>query len=204
MPKSPTKTRPRTVANLMTSARELFIRHGYHATSISDICGHAGLTRGAFYSNYRGKEQLFLALYDVESDRILADLDAAASKLEDGVNPVQQILSYLAVHRRDDRQWFLVSMEFTLHAARNPDLAAELAPHENRLTAGIVELLTRLHPDCPADVARDLARLITAFHEGTTAHELIQADANADFRKRVLPPFIAAVAAAMDSAARER
>ncbi|MCP2257204.1 transcriptional regulator, TetR family [Streptoalloteichus tenebrarius] len=202
MPKSPTKTRPRTVAALMTSARALFIRNGYHATSISDICEHAGLTRGAFYSNYPSKEHLFLALYDTEVDRILGDLERAARDITDGdAHPVQRLLEYLAAHRRDDRQWFLVSMEFTLHAARNPDLAAELAPHEDRLTTGIANLLARLLPQSTPDTARDVARLVTALHEGATAQELIHGAPATAFRARVLPHVIDTITTAMTTPA---
>ncbi|MFD1271208.1 hypothetical protein ACFQ51_02275 [Streptomyces kaempferi] len=42
-----------------------------------------------------------------------------------------------------ERQWFLVSMEFTLHAARNPAVAEQLAVHEDRLTQGLTDVLTR-------------------------------------------------------------
>ncbi|MFD9889052.1 TetR/AcrR family transcriptional regulator [Amycolatopsis sp. NPDC059027] len=198
MPKSPTKTRPRTVAALMRSARALFIERGYHATSISDICGHAGLTRGAFYSNYSSKEHLFLALYDTETDRILDDLERAARDITDaGAHPVGRILEYFAAHRRDDRQWFLVSMEFTLHAARNPELAAELAPHEDRLTTAMADLLTSLLPGLAPGDARDLALLITALHEGTTAQELVHGAPATAFRARTVPRVVDTIATGM-------
>ncbi|MFE0024186.1 TetR/AcrR family transcriptional regulator [Amycolatopsis sp. NPDC059021] len=198
MPKSPTKTRPRTVAALMSSARALFVERGYHATSISDICGHAGLTRGAFYSNYPSKEQLFLALYDTEIDRILEDLERAARDIaEDGAHPVRRIMDHLATHRRDDRQWFLVSMEFTLHAARNPGLAAELAPHEDRLTTAMADLLATLQPGLSPGDARDIALLITALHEGTTAQELIHGAPATAFRARTVPRVVDTFATTM-------
>ncbi|GAA4526907.1 TetR/AcrR family transcriptional regulator [Amycolatopsis samaneae] len=198
MPKSPTKTRPKTVAALMSSARELFVERGYHATSISDICGHAGLTRGAFYSNYPSKEHLFLALYDTETDRVLEDLERAARDVtEAGAHPVARILEYLATHRRNDRQWFLVSMEFTLHAARHPELAAELAPHEDRLTTAMADLLTTLRPRLSPGDARDLAWLITALHEGTTAQELIHGAPATAFRARTVPRVVDTLATEM-------
>ncbi|MEV0678582.1 TetR/AcrR family transcriptional regulator [Actinosynnema sp. NPDC050436] len=195
MPKSPTKTRPKTVTALMRSALALFVEHGFHATSISDICGHAGLTRGAFYSNYRTKEQLFLALYDVEADRVLADIEQAVDTVTPGDDPVRHIIDRVGAHRRENHRWFLVSMEFTLHAARTPDLAAELAPHEDRLTTGLAALLERSLPGLSRDRAEDVARLLTALHEGTTAQELIHGTAATAFRDRLLSDIVDALVA---------
>lgn len=176
MPKSPTKRRPLTQAALTESAWALFTEKGFHTTSISDIVERAGLTRGAFYSNYRDKEEIFLALYDAHADRLLADLRDAAAQAEPGDNPIDAIQSRIAGRTDEERQWFLVSMEFTLHAARNPQLARQLAAHENRVTQGMTEVLsealtrTRRTPTIPTD---DLARLLTAVFEGLTALQLI-------------------------------
>ncbi|MEW2314982.1 TetR family transcriptional regulator C-terminal domain-containing protein [Streptomyces bauhiniae] len=63
----------------------------------------------------------------------------------------------------------------TLHAARHPELARQLAVHENRLTQGLTEVLGEallgagLRPTIPLE---DLARLLTALFEGLTAQEL--------------------------------
>lgn len=198
MPKSPTKTRPRTVTALMNSARTLFIKRGYHATSISDICEHAGLTRGAFYSNYRSKEDLFLTLFDAEADRILTGIERVVDGITAGTDRVEQLLESLSEHRRENQSWFLASMEFTLHAARNPDIAAELIPHEDRLTTAMANLLTRLLPQVTPDKAGDLARLITALHEGTTALELIHGPDAAGFRNRLLPGLVNTLIAERD------
>ncbi|CCH31763.1 hypothetical protein BN6_44830 [Saccharothrix espanaensis DSM 44229] len=179
----------------MNSARALFVERGFHATSISDICGHAGLTRGAFYSNYRDKEQLFLALFDVEADRVLSDMAQAVAEVSPGADPVRHIIDRVGAHRRENHRWFLVSMEFTLHAARTPELAAELAPHEDRLTTGMADLLVRSLPNLTPDHARDVARLLTALHEGTTAQELIHGSTATAFRDRLLSDLIGTLAA---------
>ncbi|MFF4802213.1 TetR/AcrR family transcriptional regulator [Streptomyces sp. NPDC001351] len=55
---------PITVAALLDAAFELFAEQGYGATSIADIAARAGLTKGAFYSNFDSKDALFLALFD--------------------------------------------------------------------------------------------------------------------------------------------
>jgi len=49
-------------AELLRAARRLFVRNGFAATSLADIAEEAALTKGAVYSNFESKEDLFLAL----------------------------------------------------------------------------------------------------------------------------------------------
>ncbi|PNE40235.1 TetR/AcrR family transcriptional regulator [Streptomyces noursei] len=181
MPKSPTKRRPLTRAALTESAWALFTEKGFHATSISDIVERAGLTRGAFYSNYRDKEELFLTLYDGHTDRLLAELADAAAHPEQGKHPLVQLQERIAGRTHQERQWFLVSMEFTLHAARNPAVAQELATHEERLNQGLTDVLTATlarSGEAPAVPTADLTRLLVALFEGLTAQRLIHGTAH--------------------------
>ena len=47
---------------LLESAKAEFLKNGYEKTSISVICRNAGVTTGALYKRYDGKEELFSAL----------------------------------------------------------------------------------------------------------------------------------------------
>ena len=69
MPRGTTKRRPITITALLDAAMELFAEQGYGGTSIPDICLRAGLTKGAFYSNFANKDALFLALLDRSWER---------------------------------------------------------------------------------------------------------------------------------------
>lgn len=71
MPKGLTKRRPRTRARLLEAALAVFAERGFHGTSIEDICQQAGFTRGAFYSNFASKDELFLALFDAHTEQVL-------------------------------------------------------------------------------------------------------------------------------------
>ena len=69
MPRGTTKRRPVTITALLDAALDLFAEQGYGATSIPEICARAGLTKGAFYSNFANKDALFLALLDRSWER---------------------------------------------------------------------------------------------------------------------------------------
>jgi AcrR family transcriptional regulator len=53
-----------TRANLVAAARELFGEHGYADTSIDEVVARAGLTKGAVYHHFEGKEGLFRAVFE--------------------------------------------------------------------------------------------------------------------------------------------
>ncbi|MFJ1546009.1 TetR/AcrR family transcriptional regulator [Streptomyces sp. NPDC088246] len=67
MPKGPTKRRPQTTARLLEAAQETFTERGFHGSSFEVICERAGLTCGALYSNFRAREKLFFALFDLHA-----------------------------------------------------------------------------------------------------------------------------------------
>ena len=51
-------------ALLLKSGKEQFLAHGFEKTSLRTICKKAGLTTGAFYNHFSGKEDLFAALVE--------------------------------------------------------------------------------------------------------------------------------------------
>jgi len=170
-----TKRRPATVGALLDAALELFAEQGYGATSIPGICARAGLTKGAFYSNFPNKEALFLALLDRSWQRRaewirgalatggdLAGGDLAGGDLAGGDGP--------APGRGVDRQWTLVSMEFSLHAIRRPEVAALLVQHEGRVRAELAALITQSLGRAgrvPTRPVIELARMLVAVTEGS-------------------------------------
>ena len=75
-----------TRLRLVEAAERLFIRRGYDDASVEEISEMAGYSRGAFYSNFDSKEQVFLAVIDqrrpMALDNILASkaADPASTK----------------------------------------------------------------------------------------------------------------------------
>src|SRR6478672_12120515 len=55
----------RTRRTLVRTARELFLRDGYFATSLERVAETAGYSKGAVYSNFRGKKELCLEVLDL-------------------------------------------------------------------------------------------------------------------------------------------
>src|ERR671933_449322 len=69
----------RTRTCLMEAAAKVFSRRGLQQASIDEVAETAGFTKGAFYANFRNKEELFLAMLDERFAERLAEVDAAVS-----------------------------------------------------------------------------------------------------------------------------
>ncbi|WP_329569617.1 TetR/AcrR family transcriptional regulator [Kitasatospora sp. NBC_01266] len=179
MPKGVTKRRPRTRAALLESALAAFAENGFHATSIEQICERAGYTRGAFYSNFSSKEELFLALFDAHSERVIARIGTLMDSAGAAQLTLQGLVELLSDIEPAERDWYLVTTEFTLHAIRDRQAAWVLAQHDARLRAELTRCLTdhltRAGRALTVD-ADELARLLIAIREGGLAQSYVEPD----------------------------
>jgi AcrR family transcriptional regulator len=73
----------RTRALLLEAGRRLFAARGYQAVPAEDLVREAGLTRGALYHHFNGKDGLFAALYEQVQQEVTARIDAAADAQPD-------------------------------------------------------------------------------------------------------------------------
>ncbi|WP_225830579.1 ScbR family autoregulator-binding transcription factor [Streptomyces sp. NK08204] len=75
-----------TRATIITAAADLFDRHGYESTSLSDIVDHAKITKGALYFHFAAKEDLARAILELHAQaglRVVADVEGrCCSSLE--------------------------------------------------------------------------------------------------------------------------
>ncbi|MEV3957738.1 TetR/AcrR family transcriptional regulator [Streptomyces albogriseolus] len=175
-----TARRLRTRANLLDAAFTVFAAKGFGHVSIEEICDAAGYTRGAFYSNFAGLDELFFALYAQRADLIAEqvagalasdgpDLDVAAA-----VDRVAEVLLL-------DRDWLLVKTDFLVHAARDPRVAHTLLDHRARLRRAVADRLERArgHTALPAVLgdAEGAAHAVVAAYDGVTTQLLLDRDA---------------------------
>lgn len=169
MPKGSTKRRPRTQADLLDAALDTFAEFGYQTASIEEICRRAGYSRGAFYSNYGSREELFFALYDVQTARVIDRYAELATTIATDRLTLEDIAELAARVDVEERKWYLVFAEFMLYAIRTPAAAETLTKRDEDLRAKVAELLAGaladagLHPDIDID---QLVRMITIIREG--------------------------------------
>jgi AcrR family transcriptional regulator len=171
----PKRRRAETIERLLDAALETFAEIGFAAASVEDICRRGGFTRGAFYSSFRTKDELFAALFARETARNLARAEHQLAGIEREADPVASAVERCLSTFRADRTWVLVLTEYRLHAARHPEAAALLQEHSAALRSRLTELIDvssarsgiRL-----AVPAADLARIVVALHDGVVITQI--------------------------------
>jgi AcrR family transcriptional regulator len=112
------ESKARTRGDLVDAAERLFTSSGFHATSLDQVAGEAGYTKGAVYSNFDSKEDLFFAVYERRVERALEAFAPLAGEHGDDV-PAR--LARATLQRRE-AGWIAVFMEFWAHVVRHPEL----------------------------------------------------------------------------------
>jgi AcrR family transcriptional regulator len=78
-----------TRGQLIEVATQLFTEHGYEGTSIEAVLSAAGVSRGALYHHFAGKEALFEAVLTAVSERITVELSAVIGDCTDPVDALR-------------------------------------------------------------------------------------------------------------------
>lgn len=152
---------------ILDAALATFTERGYHPTTLDRIALAAGFTKGAVYSRFASKADLFLELYAERIDARVAQIAALPPSGERvAENLVRQWLGALA----GQRAWALLVIEFRAQAARDPACNARLAEIHHRLVRAVADVIARdvaaagLSLQVPA---LEVARAGLAFATGT-------------------------------------
>lgn len=122
--------RRETQSRLLDAAAEVFAEYGLQGASVERICTRADFTRGAFYSNFSSKEELFITLLSREYEHRAEHITARAAELTNyltqrstPVTPAETsayVADFLAPNG-DEAAWFALETELLLLALREPD-----------------------------------------------------------------------------------
>jgi len=153
---------------LIEAAERLFIRKGFDDASVGEISETAGYSRGAFYSNFDDKEQVFLAVIDKRRPQVLKALDDIFQQIS---GPAERIA---AVREWFSNQWRLkdfmaLRMEFSRRAMRNRSARkhlAELSRQELETYAASLGRYVGATDGIPADRREIVALVLLAVAHG--------------------------------------
>jgi AcrR family transcriptional regulator len=124
------ESKQQTRAAVLTAAREVFARDGFHGATLERVAEKAGFTKGAVYSAFDSKADLFLAVYEarvaeraarVASERFRSFAEGGRAAADEW----RQIM-------RTERQWSAALTEFWVHASRHPELRERFAAAHRR------------------------------------------------------------------------
>lgn len=158
---------------LLDAAIEVFAEKGYHGASLDDVADAAGFTKGAVYSNFTRKADLFRALLDRESERA-----AAARRQAIETAPLEllpEVAGELARQPGSDPELEVLLVEFWLAAARDPSLREPLLRTSGAMSQALSKKLAG--SDAATDLdGRELGIIFDALLNGLTMHRVLSPD----------------------------
>jgi AcrR family transcriptional regulator len=125
--------RAHTRSTLLDSAARVFARRGLHAASVEQVAEEAGLTKGAVYSNFASKEELFLAMLAERYAERVRELRAIAGAAQTPEATMAAGGADFAAALDADPEWPALYVEAWAHAVRHPEFAARLIEHHRAL-----------------------------------------------------------------------
>ncbi|WP_369411186.1 TetR/AcrR family transcriptional regulator [Leucobacter edaphi] len=148
-----TPRRQQTRARLLDAATLVFAEEGFLGASVESITQRAGFTRGAFYSNFSSKEELFLALLDREYATRAASIRERAATMAEIIRSEGRTISPADASRfvseffaptGDEALWYALEAEFTLLAMREPESAPEFIDFVGRFSGELGSLVEEI------------------------------------------------------------
>jgi AcrR family transcriptional regulator len=177
------QSKAQTRERLLDAARKVFAARGFHGAAVEEIAAEAGYSTGALYSNFDGKQALFLALMDRVIDEHTREIAEAvrertsiAERARGGAD------RWMAMIEREPESQLLF-MEFWAFAARDPKVRRQVAASFARARAVLTGLIADGARDFGLELAlpvEQLAVAIDALADGIAHQKLADPDAVPD------------------------
>jgi len=167
-----------TRVKLIESAERVFVRIGFDAASVEQIAEEAGFSRGAFYSNFKSKDELFLELLDQKRIETQNALDTIFHEKKDANKRFRAARDWYA-DQWQQRTWTVLKTEFNLRALRRRSLRKRLSALWQQEVEGYSALLTQYFLEAgltPAESPRTITMSLLAAAQGFGMLSLLPSD----------------------------
>jgi AcrR family transcriptional regulator len=172
----------RTRSELIEAAARVFARRGYSGASVEEIAEEAGYSHGAVYSNFEGKADLFLVVFeDYMAERVGELAQTQAALPADA--PLEARARALADQWMDrlarDRESVLLHMEFIANGDRDPELAKRFGTRSLAMREAVSHYIAQYQAEAGVELAMsadDLALVLRALGIGLAIESLVSPD----------------------------
>ena len=152
-----------TQARLLHAAEEVFVRDGYENAQLDEIAATAGRSKGAVYTHFKSKEDLFLALCEYRMGSYVLQVVDRVRKCTTRKQKLETFREFY-VGLACDKVWPILTMEFKLFVLRHPELQERLVnaigiSKVAKQGAIYEQLFGKLTPDKRPDVELSLTAL---------------------------------------------
>ncbi len=151
-------TNEAVIQRLLDAALAVFVRDGFARASLDSIAAEAGLTKGAIFSNFRGKDDLFLRLLSLRFEQRMDAIRAWREQIgQSDVSTVEGTVEAYVAMLAADPQWQFLFLEFWSRAVRDPQMGQRYRAQRAQLRVFLADFLeqeatrlgvkSRLSPD---------------------------------------------------------
>ncbi|MBP3083467.1 TetR/AcrR family transcriptional regulator [Mycolicibacterium fortuitum] len=174
----PTRIRPtrdEVRDRILDAALKVFAAEGFAGATIDAIGHAAGFTKGAVYSNFESKDELFLALLDRQFESRGALI---ATALDSGQGDTAAIAAALSrstldsIH--DQNEYQIVLIEYWLRAVRDPELRERLVARRRAAADQALRIVEQAGTSLPGKQLAALAQLVVTIISGIATEEVLQ------------------------------
>jgi AcrR family transcriptional regulator len=168
-----------TRQRLLDAAEQVFLRRGLQGSSVEEITAEAGFTRGAFYSNFKSKDELFVELLQ---DRVYRQYAEMAEQAQEQPGTPRERLRWGSerlrdVQKREEGSWlFRLWLECLTQAARDEEfrkLAATFWSGNRGLLAEQTKAVYKELGSKPPLPAKQIATAMIALDVGLAVQHLV-------------------------------
>jgi AcrR family transcriptional regulator len=135
------QAKEQTRERLLEAAERVFVERGFHAATLDQVAEEAGYTKGAVYSAFASKADLFLEIFEERSRRRAEEFSALAVHARSMADFYPAGVDRSIQTMREEREWSMLLVEFEVHAARDPALCERLAGIQRALRSSMGEAI---------------------------------------------------------------
>jgi len=171
---------------LLDAALEVFAERGFDTANLDQVAAAAGLSKGAIYSNFTSKDDLFYAMMTEQVLlRVASVRSALAARTVDPHRPqdLRDIGDLLTEAFSEQREWRLVFLDFWRRAVRDEDVRARFIAHRRTIRDAIAESVQQfLGGDPPAGdfTVDDAVTVVLALSNGLAIEQYVDSSTVSD------------------------
>ena len=139
------ESKQQTRRELLKVASEMFAKQGFYSTSVDKIAEEAGYSKGAVYSNFGSKEDLFLSVFKENQKEDLQNFKSIAEEYNSLDEFINMIENYHQYERKENEDWSILKLEFLLYAMRDESVSKKLAPILEESRTQITNILKKFY-----------------------------------------------------------
>jgi AcrR family transcriptional regulator len=169
-----------TKRRLLRAARQVILERGFHGATLEVVAERAGFTKGAVYSRFDSKADLYFALLEELNEERTLSIEESIAGAQSRDEVVEALKRWFSGHRvKGNASPTLVLVEFWSWAARDPALRARASAVHERMLVRIADVVDEALERCDAELPYatvDLVRLVAGLARGITLERHISPD----------------------------